>query len=158
MTDIDQAKKKNMLRMMTMMISGMAKTLYDLFGETAYATMGEVGKDILAIMEKEMGLEIAGEDPKVLLMEIGRIFTDEIGFIASYKVEEDGNALKLIVDRCQGWPLTQKIMEAGVDTPFTCPIMNVGQAALARIGKPASRTIDPVPETRGSVITFRFVE
>ena len=143
---------------MTMMLSGMAKTLYDLFGETAYATMGEVGKDILALMEKEMGLELAGESPTNVIMEVGRIFADEIGYVESFRVEEGDNTLSLIVDRCQGWNLSQKILKEGIDTPFTCPIMNVGQAALARIGKPASRTITPVPDKRGSIITFRFVE
>ncbi|MGB5684498.1 MAG: hypothetical protein WBM35_01705, partial [Candidatus Electrothrix sp.] len=59
----EEQKKKNMMRLMTLMIAGMAKALYDLFGEAAFATMSEVGKSTLEIMEQEMGLEIEGEDP-----------------------------------------------------------------------------------------------
>ncbi|MCI5140417.1 MAG: hypothetical protein D3909_01505, partial [Candidatus Electrothrix sp. ATG1] len=47
----EEQKKKNMMRLMTLMIAGMAKALYDLFGETAFATMSEVGKSTLEIME-----------------------------------------------------------------------------------------------------------
>ncbi len=154
----EEAKKKNMMRMMTLMISGMAKALYDLFGETAYAAMGEVGKSLLQIMEDEMGLEIDGEDPKEVLTEIGRIFADEMGFIADFRVEGEGNELQLIVDKCAGWNLTQSILKHGVDVPFTCPIMNVGQAALLKMGKHAQKKIEPRPEVRGSTITFTMLD
>ncbi len=152
----DEQKKKNLFRIMTIMIAGLAKSLYDLFGETAYATMNEVGKEILKIMEKEMGLEISGEDPKDILTEVGRIYADEIGFIESFEVKGNGNQLFLTVDKCQGWNLTQKIVKTGVDIPFTCPIMNVAEAALLRAGKHAHRQIQPRPEVRGSTITFTF--
>ena len=153
----EEQKKKNVMRLMTLMISGMAKALYDLFGETAFATMNEVGKSTLAIMEQEMGLEVDGENPKDVLTEIGRIFADEMGFIESFSTEESGNQLMLTVNHCQGWNLTQSIMKTGVDIPFTCPIMNVCQAALTRMGKPVQKSIAPIPETRGSTITFTMV-
>ena len=34
--------------------------------------------------------EIAGEDPKDVITEIGRIFADEMGFKDSFRVEGDG--------------------------------------------------------------------
>ncbi|MEN8189387.1 MAG: hypothetical protein ABFS19_06030 [Thermodesulfobacteriota bacterium] len=153
----EEQKKKNVMRLMTLMIGGMAKALYDLFGETAFATMSEVGKTTLAIMEQEMGLEIDGEDPNDVITEIGRIFCDEMGFIESFSTTTEGNAVTLTVNRCQGWNLTQSIMKTGVDIPFTCPIMNVCQAALIRMGKPAQKSIAPIPETHGSAITFTLV-
>jgi len=79
-----------------------------------------------------------------------------MGFIESFKVEGDEKELRLILNKCQGWDLTQSIMKTGVDVPFTCPIMNVGEAALLRAGKHAHRKISPIPETRGSTITFTF--
>lgn len=154
----EEQKKKNMMRLMTLMIAGMAKALYDLFGETAHATMAEVGKSLLTIMEDEMGLEIDGEDPEQVLLEIGRIFSDEMGFIADFKVENGGNEMRLVVDKCAGWNLTQSIMKHGVDIPFTCPIMNVGQAALLKMGKHAQKRIEPRPEVRGSTITFTMLD
>ncbi len=154
----EEEKKKNMMRLMTLMIAGMAKALYDLFGDTAYAAMGEVGKSLLTIMENEMGLEIDNENPKDVIMEVGRIFTDEMGFVADFRVEENGNEIALIVDKCAGWDLTQSILKHGVPVPFTCPIMNVGQAALLKMGKHAQKKIEPRPEVRGSTITFTMLD
>lgn len=153
----EEQKKKNVMRLMTLMIGGMAKALYDLFGETAFATMNEVGKSTLEIMEQEMGLEVDGENPKDVLTEIGRIFADEMGFIESFSTAEDGNKLTLTVNHCQGWNLTQSILKTGVEIPFTCPIMNVCQAALSRMGRPVQKSISPIPETRGSNIEFTLI-
>ena len=154
----EDEKKKNVMHLMTLMIGGMAKALYDLFGETAFATMSEVGKSILTIMEDEMGLEVSSEDPKDVIMEIGRIFTDEMGFVADFRVEQDGNEIRLLVDKCAGWDLTQSILKTGVEIPFTCPIMNVGQAALLKMGRHAQKKIEPRPEVRGSTITFTMID
>lgn len=154
----EEQKKENLIRMKNLMIAGMAKALWELFGESANATMIEVGKDTLEIMEKEMGLELDGESAEDVLTEIGRIFTDEFGYVDSFKVEVDGNSISLFVDNCRGWYLTQQIMKTGVELPFTCPIMNVGQAALMRIGKPAHKKIEPREDVRGSKITFTIEE
>ena len=143
---------------MTLMIAGMAKALYDLFGETAFAIMSEVGKTTLEIMEQEMGLEIDGETPQDVLTEIGRIFADEMGFIESFTTSQENNVLTLKVSRCQGWDLTQSILKTGVEIPFTCPIMNVCQAALTRMGHPAQKAITSIPDVRGSAITFTLID
>ena len=154
----EEQKKKNMMRLMTLMIAGMAKALYDMFGESAFATMSEVGKTTLEIMEQEMGLEVDGENPQDVITEIGRIFADEMGFVESFSTTTEGNEIALSVNRCQGWNLTQSILKTGVEIPFTCPIMNVCQAALIRMGKPAQKRIEPIVETHGSKITFTMIE
>ena len=154
----EEQKKKNVMRLMTLMIGGMAKALYDMFGESAFAVMNEVGKTTLEIMEQEMGLEVDGENPKDVITEIGRIFADEMGFVESFTTEQDGSEITLSVHHCQGWDLTQSILKTGVDIPFTCPIMNVCQAALMRMGKPAQKSIAALPETRGSAITFKLID
>jgi hypothetical protein len=154
----EEQKKKNVMRLMTLMIAGMARALYDMFGESAFAVMNEVGKTTLDIMEQEMGLEVDGEDPKDVITEIGRIFADEMGFVESFSSSQDGNQITLSVNHCQGWDLTQSVLKTGVDIPFTCPIMNVCQAALARMGKPARKAISPIEETHGSAITFTLIE
>ena len=154
----EEQKKENLIRMKNLMIAGMAKALWELFGESANATMIEVGKDTLEIMEKEMGLELDGESPEDVLTEIGRIFTDEFGYVDSFKVEVDGNSISLLVDNCRGWHLTQQIMKTGVELPFTCPIMNVGQAALMRIGKHAHKKVETREDVRGNKIPFSIEE
>lgn len=154
----EEQKKQNMMRLMSLMIGGMAKALYDLFGESAFATMSEVGKTLLTIMEDEMGLELDSDNPEEVIMEIGRIFTDELGFVAGFDVKSEGNKVILSVERCAGWNLTQSILKLGVDVPFTCPIMNVGQAALLKMGKHAQKSIVPLEEVRGSAITFSIID
>ncbi len=154
----EEEKNQNLMRLMNLMIAGMAKTLYDMFDETAFAAMSEVGRATLEIMEQERGLQIGEEDPQDVLEQIGRIFVQEMGFIESFNVTRKEDKLKVTVSQCQGWDLTQSILKAGVDVPFTCPIMNVCQAALIRTGNPVQKSISPIPETHGSTITFTLMD
>lgn len=156
---VAEAENKKQMRLMSLMIAGMAKSLHEMFGEAALAVMSETGKSILEILEREMGLKIADKEPAAALTAIGRIFTDELGFVGSFAVKQEGQQLIVTVNGCQGWDMTQAVLKTtGIETPFTCPIMNVCQAALIRMGKPARRSIAPIPETRGSTITFTLVE
>ena len=147
-----------LMRLMGLMITGMAKALHDMFGESAFAVMSEVGKTTLELMEKEMGLKVEGQEPEKVLAEIGHIFTDKMGFVSSFTVNREGRRLIVTVHHCQGWDMTQAILKTGIETPFTCPIMNVCQAALIRMGCPARKSIVPIPKTCGSTITFTLVE
>ena len=154
----EEEKNKNLIRLMNLMIAGMAKTLYDMFGDSAFAAMSEVGKTILEIMEKETGLQVTGEDPQEVLAKVGQIFVAEMGFVESFSATRAGKELTVTVHECQGWELTQSILKTGVEVPFTCPIMNVCQAALIRMGRPAQKAIAPIPETHGSTITFTLID
>jgi len=149
---------KKLMRLMSLMIAGMAKGLHEMFGEAAQAVMSETGRSILEILERDMGLKLDGCKPDEALAAIGRIFSEEMGFVDSFAVSQDGSRLIVTVHGCQGWEMTQAVLKTGVETPFTCPIMNVCQAALIRMGRPARKTIAPIPETRGSTITFTLIE
>ena len=154
----EEKKNRNLMRLMNLMIAGMAKTLYDMFDETAFAAMSEVGKTTLEIMEQETGLQVDEKEPEEVLDKIGRIFVEKMGFIESFTLSRNRNELTLTVNQCQGWDLTQSILKTGVEVPFTCPIMNVCQAALIRMGKPARKSISPLPETHGSTIIFTLMD
>lgn len=154
----EDQKQKNLMRLMTLMIGGMAKALYDLFGESAFATMNEVGKTTMYIMEEEMGLALDGETPTDVLKEIGGIFANEMGFVESFSTSQEGNQMILAVNRCQGWDLTQSILKTGVDIPFTCPIMNVCQSAVACMGHSVRKNIETIPEVQGCKIIFTMIE
>lgn len=149
---------KKLMRLMSLMIAGMAKSLHEMFGEAAHAVMSETGRSILEILERDMGLKLEGLEPEAALTAIGRVFQKELGFVDSFSVSRDGSRLTVILNGCQGWEMTQAVLKTGVDTPFTCPIMNVCQAALIRMGRPARKSIAPIPETRGSAITFTLIE
>lgn len=155
----EEEKKYKLMRVMGFMITGMSTTLWDLFGDTALAAMQDVGKNILQIMENEMGLETAGEDPKTILMEIGRIFEDETGLMESFEIDEYEGGLSIMPHNCMGWALATRIMESGVvEYPYICPLMNVTHAAFLRMGHLARRSVTPVPDVKGCRINFEFVE
>lgn len=149
---------KKLMRLMSLMIAGMAKGIHEMFGEAAHAVMSETGRSILEILERDMGLQLADLEPDEALAAIGRVFREELGFVDSFTVSRDSNRLTVTLHGCQGWDMTQEVLKTGVDSPFTCPIMNVCQAALIRMGKPARKSISPIPETRGSAITFTLIE
>jgi hypothetical protein len=156
MAAADENKKQ--MPLMTLMIAGTAKALHDMFGASAVVVMNEAGRAALELLEQETGRKIEGQEPEQVLREIGRIFTDRLGVVGSFAVSREGRRLTVTIQHCHGWGLKQVVMKTGIDTPFICPIMNICQAALARIGCPARKSIAPVPKTRGSTITFTLAE
>ena len=150
----EEQKKRQMVRVFSLMIGGLAKGIYDLFEDSAYALMKTVGADLLEIMQKEMGLEIDGEEPADVLNELLRIWVDEIGFFEDAKVEETEDGWVVVGSNCKGWNLTQKILATGVKEPFTCPIMNSMNAALSKLGVKTHMHIEPQPDTRGTKFTL----
>jgi SHS2 domain-containing protein len=153
----EEEKKRQLVRVFSLMIEGLAKGIYDLFDDSAYALMKTVGKDLLEIMQKEMGLEIEGENPTDVLNELLRIWVDEVGFFSDASVKEVENGWEITGHHCKGWNLTQKILATGVKEPFTCPVMNTLNAALSSMGVSTRMSIQPVPETKGTKFTLTHV-
>jgi hypothetical protein len=146
----EEEKKRQLVRVFSLMIEGLALGIYEMFEDSSYALMGTVGKDILELMQKEMGLEIEGEDPGDVLNELLRIWVDEIGWFedASVKPEKDGWIIT--GNHCKGWNLTQKILSTGVKEPFTCPVMNTMHAVLEKMGIKTHMKIEPLKDTKGT--------
>jgi hypothetical protein len=117
-----------------------------------------MGDSVLQVMEKEMGLELAGEDPEAVLMEVSRIFIDEFGFASDIEVQAlDDEHFQLKVKNCVNRKFTDKLMEAGVEKPFICPIMNASRSALKRMGYKVHEEVEKWEEGKGSIITFSKV-
>jgi hypothetical protein len=150
----EEEKKRQLVRVFSLMIEGLATGIYDILEDSAYALMRTVGKHILEIMQKEMGLEIEGEDPGDVLNELLRIWVDEVGFFEDAKVEKIENGWAIEGNHCKGWNLTQKILKLGVKEPFTCPVMNSLHAALEKIGINTHMSIEPIEATRGTRFTL----
>ena len=153
----EEQKKESQIRMLKMIVGAMSKALFDLLGETAFAVMGGVGDEYLNVMEKEMGLEIAGETPKDVMMEVGRIFVDEIGYINSFKIEEKDNEIDMLINGCHGYDLSKKLLSQGVNV-LPCPLMNICSSAFKRMGKPVRKKVAPRIKEKGSKLTFIFVD
>jgi hypothetical protein len=153
----EDQKKENRLRLTNMALLSLASSTWDTLGESAFAFSGPMGDHVLEIMEKEMGLEIAGEDPENVMTEIGRIFVDEFGFCSDIDVDTDGDTYTVKVKQCINRAFTDKLVAAGVEKPFICPIMNACQAALRRMGYKMHEDVEKWSEGKGSIITFKGI-
>ncbi len=152
----EEVKRANQYRLATMALTSLAAGVWDTLGDSAFAFSGQMGRQVLGIMEKEMGLEIAGEEPEDVLSEISRIFVDEFGFASDISVERKSpELLELKVHNCINRHYTDELAAVGVEKPFICPIMNATQAALRRMDIKASVDVRKWPEGNGSIITFK---
>ena len=150
----EDEKKRQLVKVFSLMITGLASGIYDLFEDSAYSLMSKVGKDLIDIMQKEMGFEIEGETPDEVLNELLRIWVDEIGFFESATVEKLDNGWVIKGNNCKGWNLTQKILATGVKEPFTCPVMNTMHSALEKVGVKTHMKIEPQPKVKGTKFTL----
>lgn len=153
----EEEKKQNMLRLARLTLFGLTTGVWDLLGEGALGLSHEIGDEILPILEKEMGLEVAGEDPTQVLQEIGRIMVDEFGFAQEADVSGDGDRLVMKVRSCANRKLTDDLTAAGVTHPFICPFMCVADAVFDRMGIKAMSKVDKWEEGNGSIITFTLL-
>lgn len=154
----EEIKKQNQIRLSNMTLLSLAAGTWNTLGESSFAFSGPMGETILKTMEHEMGLEIEGEDPQQVMMEISRIFVDEFGFASDIDVVQEGDGVyKLKVKNCINRGLTDKLVEAGVEKPFICPIMNAATAALRRMGYRLRENVEKWEDGKGSIITFTEV-
>ncbi len=127
----EEEKKRNLARINAMIIYGLEKGLWDLLGESALATSATVGEGMLEVMEKTMGLEIAGEEPQDILTEIGRIFIDEIGIATHFDITRTGDEVNFKVKNCVLLRTEEDLIKSGIQ-PFMCPYLNIAAAAMRR--------------------------
>lgn len=153
----EDEKKRNMLRLLNMTILGVTKGVWDFVGESSFALSKNIGDEIIRMMEKEMGLEIAGETPMDVVNEISRLFVDEFGFARNIEVDEADGIITLNVQHCINRKLTDQLAEAGVEKPFICPVMNAVVAAFRRQNIRARQDVVKNPEGNGSIITFELI-
>lgn len=135
----EEQKKARMIRLFNMVIAGMARGLYDLFGDAAIGVVGPIGEDILEEMEHQLGLEVHGEDPQTILTEIERLLIDEYGLMKDGKIEihPETHEVDLLVQDSLLWDANIELKEAGLP-PLACIEMMIAEAALRkRLGRKA---------------------
>ncbi len=154
----EEEKKRNLARLNAMIIYGLEKGLWDLFGESALATTNLVGKGMLELLEKSMGLEIAGENPQDMLTEIGRLFVDEFGIATDFDAAYEGDTADFCVQNCVLMKVEEDLIKAGIK-PFVCPYLNIASAAMRqRLGeRTAVSRFDVDTENRRCNLQFKMV-
>lgn len=133
MATIEQ-KKANRLRLTNYILVALGEELWGLLGEAAVGLTAKFGEMILQVMEKEMGLELAGETVGDWGAEIGRLLVDEFDAGKEFHVETTGDSVSIFAEGCMFQQATKSLIEAGVP-PFICPVRAVCGAALHRMGK-----------------------
>jgi hypothetical protein len=104
-----------------------------------------------------MALEIAGESTEDVLTEMSRLFVDEFGIAESITTSISDKTIQMHVRKCANRNFTDKLMAAGVEKPFICPIMNATQAVLKRMGQKARVDVAKWSEGEGSIITLTLL-
>jgi hypothetical protein len=150
-----EEKKLRQLKLFNEVIFGFAKGLYDLFGDTAVATVDTIGEDVMEDMEHQLGLEIAGEDPKDILMEIERLLIDEYGMCKTADLVIDGGEIDLTCEGCLMWMATRELREADVP-PYTCVPMMMASAALRKRLGTKARFVDIEQDMDNRICNVKF--
>ncbi len=152
----EDQKKERLLKVFNIAMYGLIGGLWDLFGESSFATINSVGDKILETMERESGLEIQGENPKDILMEVSRLLADEIGTMKSGKVimTADGK-VSMACEQCflreaTGW------LEADGVQPFACVPMNISAAAMRKRLNAKHRVLGRKWDAKSQTCTIEF--
>ncbi len=124
-------KKQRLLKVFNVGMYGMIKGLWDLFGESAFATTNAIGDRMLVTMEKESGLEISGENTKDILNEIVRLLVDEVGTMSGGKVVVNDHKVSIACQECFLREATSWLEADGVQ-PFACLPMGIAAAAMRK--------------------------
>jgi hypothetical protein len=127
----EEQKKARLLNVFNITIYGLIKGLWDLFGESSFATVQSVGNRVLTTMEKESGLEIHGENQEDILQEIVRLLTDEVGTMSNGDVMIEGKDVSIACQECVLRKATRWLEDDGIQ-PFACLPMNVATAAMRK--------------------------
>ncbi len=152
-------KQQRLLKVFNVGMYSMIKGLWDMLGDSAFATTSPIGDRILGVLEKESGLEINGEDPKAILEEISRLLTDEIGTMSAGKVNLDGDRISFSCTECFLREATGWLESEGVQ-PFACMPMSVAAAAMRKRLHIRHRLIGREwdGDTQTCTINFQIVE
>ena len=125
----DQEKKKNLLKLTSLIIEGLTKGLWDLIGESSFATARLIGNVAVEMLKKEMGLEIEGEKPEDILVELNRIYVDEMGALTDADVKIEDSKITLTFKGCLFSHMAKNFLDKGIP-PFICPFMGMSMAAM----------------------------
>ncbi len=124
-------KQERLLKVFNIGMYGMIKGLWDMFGESAFATTNTIGGELLSVLEKESGLEVLGENPQDILNEIVRLLADEVGVIKSGVTHIEGDKISIACTNCCLRQATERLEAEGVQ-PFACIPMGIAAAAMRK--------------------------
>jgi hypothetical protein len=152
----DEAKKANAQRMMMLSMKVLISEVWDTLGDSSIALADGMGDAVLAMMEKEQGLEIGGEDPAAIGKEIDRILVDEYGLANEVTLESDGTTFAdTKISGCHNTQFCDQLVASGVKMPFICPVMLVSASLLKQKGIKAHITYERWQAGKGCIFHLK---
>ena len=151
----EDEKKRNLIKLSSLVIHGLTRGLWELLGESAEVTAKLIGHSNIAMLEKEMGFEIAGEDLQDMMTELNRIFVDELGALEGADAKIEGNQVTMTYTGCKFMRLTSDLMEEGIP-PFICPFKGMAMAAVVKRLGTEARHLDSDVNTQTHVCIHTF--
>ncbi len=153
----DLEKNAHRARMWGLTTTSMTFGIWEMVEELATSLTPIIGAQLLGELEKQLGLEIAGEKPADLFVELGRIFVDELGFGSEVKVENADKTIRITFQHAVGSPEYAMLKERGVEKLFSHPFLCTGIAALARMGIKARGNVEVDKAANSQTITFELL-
>ena len=155
----EDVKRERLLQVFNISMYGLIEGLWDLFGESSFATINTVGDKVLKVVEKEVGFEVQGDNPKDILMEVNNLLVNKVGTMQSgMVVMDDDGKVSMACEKCCLQEATKWLESEGVQ-PFACLPMNIYAAALRKKlnvrHKVLGRSWDDSSET--CVISFQIL-
>ncbi len=151
----EEEKKRNLVKLSSLVIHGLTKALWDMVGEASFSTAQLIGRTNIQMLEKDMGLEITGEEPADMLTELNRIFVDEIGAMVDADASIEGDKITLTYKGCLFMRLFKDLAADGIP-PFICPFMGMSMAAMRERLGTKSRLLDSKIDTDSKVCVHVF--
>ena len=153
----EQEKMANRARLWGLTVVGMTMGIWDMVEDSAASLSPAIGSQILGMVEKQLGLEVAGEKPEDVLVELARIFVDEFGFASEANVERTDKAIVVTFKNSVGTPEFAMMKQHGVEKLFSHPFLCTGLGALTELGFKSRARVEVDPAVKSTVITFDLV-
>jgi hypothetical protein len=153
----EQQKYANRARLWGLTVVGMTMGIWDMVEEASVALSPQIGAQLLTMLEKQLGLEIAGEKPDHLLVELGRIFVDEYGYASEVKVAGADKSFQVTMENAVGTAEFAMMKARGVEKAFSHPFFCAALAAFARLGLKARGEVVADAANKRIVINFELI-
>ncbi len=154
----EDEKKRNLVKMLNLVLFGLAQGMWDLLGEASNAATRLIGETNIDMLQKDMGFEIAGEDVQDVLIELQRIFVDELGAMTKAGSKVEGDQVELTCTDCQLLSMSKQLLAADIQ-PYICPFRGMAVAAMEKNLGVRTRIVGTEidPDKRVCVHTFEMI-
>jgi len=130
----EEQKKTRQMKLFNEVIFGLAKGMWELFGEGAWGTVAEIGEEIVEEIEHDLGLEIQGENPHDILTELERILVDELGACKAADLKIENGRIDILAEDCILLHASHDLQKEDIPA-FTCiPMMLAAAVLRERLG------------------------